>query len=92
MEMDMENAHITKHMLPILPVTTLGNSTAKPPVHAIHFSPILAELARLEKSEVFTRMKTSPEGLSEADAQRRLAEAGPNVIASESIVAGSGGC
>jgi magnesium-transporting ATPase (P-type) len=82
--MGMENApHITKHMLPIPPITTLGNSTAKPPVHAIRFSPILAELARLEKSEVFTRMKTSPEGLSEADAQRRLAEAGPNVIASE---------
>ena len=31
--MGMENApHITKHMLPIPPVTTLGNSTAKPPV------------------------------------------------------------
>ena len=70
-------------MLPIAPVTTLGNSAAKLPVNAIHFSPILAELARLEKSEVFTRMKTSPEGLSEADAERRLAEAGPNVIASE---------
>ena len=82
--MGMENApHITKHMLPIPPVTTLGNSTAKPPVHAIRFSPILAELARLEKSEVFTRMKSSPEGLSEADAESRLAEAGPNVIASE---------
>ena len=82
--MGMENApHIKKHMLPIPPVTTLGNSTAKPPVHAIRFSPILAELARLEKSEVFTRMKSSPEGLSEADAESRLAEAGPNVIASE---------
>ena len=80
----MENApHIPKNMLPIPPVTTLGNSAAKLPVNAIHFSPILAELARLEKSEVFTRMKTSPEGLSEADAKRRLAEAGPNVIASE---------
>ncbi|MGB9275747.1 MAG: HAD-IC family P-type ATPase [Terrimicrobiaceae bacterium] len=53
------------------------------PVNAIHFSPILAELARLEKIEVCTRMKTSPEGLSEADAEKRLAEAGPNVIASE---------
>ena len=80
----MENApHITKNMLPIAPVTISGNAAAKPPANAIHFSPILAELARLEKSEVFTRMKTSPEGLSEADAKRRLVEAGPNVVASE---------
>ena len=80
----MENApHITKNMLPVAPVTTSGKAAAKPPANAIHFSPILAELARLEKSEVFTRMKTSPEGLSEADAEKRLAEAGPNVIASE---------
>ena len=70
-------------MLPIAPVTTSGNAAAKPPSNAIHFSPILAEMARLEKGEVFTRMKTSPEGLSEADAEKRLAEAGPNVIASE---------
>ena len=70
-------------MLPIAPVTTSGKAAAKPPANAIHFSPILAELARLEKSEVFTRMKTSPEGLSEADAKRRLVEAGPNVVASE---------
>ena len=70
-------------MLPIAPVGTSGHAAAKPTANAIHFSPILAELARLEKSEVFTRMKTSSEGLSEADAERRLAEAGPNVIASE---------
>jgi Mg2+-importing ATPase len=80
----MENApHIPKNMLSIPPVTTLGNSAAKLPVNTIHFSPILAELARLEKTEVYTRMKTSAEGLSEADAEKRLAEAGPNVIASE---------
>ena len=79
----MENApHIPKNMLPIAPVPT-GNAAAKPPENAIHFSPILAELARLEKTEAFTRMKTSAEGLSEADAEKRLAEAGPNVIASE---------
>jgi hypothetical protein len=61
MEMGMENApHITKHMLPIPPVTTLGNSTAKPPVHAIRFSPILAEFGAIGKkrslhaNEIFT--------------------------------------
>ena len=70
-------------MLRISPVTTLGNSAVNPQANAIHCAPILTELARLEKGQVFTRMKTSPEGLSEADAEKRLAEAGPNVIASE---------
>ncbi len=50
---------------------------------AIHFSPILAEVARLEKHEVFARMKTSTEGLSEIDALKRLKDAGPNVIAED---------
>ena len=49
----------------------------------IHFSPILAEVARLEKQLVFTRMKTSSEGLSEIDASRRLKVAGLNVIAED---------
>jgi Cation transporter/ATPase, N-terminus len=65
-------------MLPIAPVTTSGNVAAKPPSNAIHFSPILAEWRDWIKGEVFRRMKTSPEGLSEADAEKRLAEAGPN--------------
>jgi hypothetical protein len=52
MEMGMQNApHITKHMLPIPTVTTLGNSTAKPPVHAIRFSPILAEWRDWKKAK-----------------------------------------
>lgn len=56
---------------------------ASPTGEAIHFSPILAEIARLEKDQVFTRMRTSPEGLSNADSAKRLAEAGPNVIAED---------
>jgi Mg2+-importing ATPase len=47
---------------------------------AIHFAPILEELARLETSEVFTRMKTAAAGLSEEEAVRRSAEVGPNVV------------
>jgi Mg2+-importing ATPase len=42
---------------------------------------VLAEAARLETSEVFSRMKTSPQGLSEGEAASRLAEVGPNVVA-----------
>jgi Mg2+-importing ATPase len=55
-----------------------------PPKHAdnsIHFSPILAEVAQLEKSDVFQRMKCTPEGLSDGEAARRWAEVGPNVVA-----------
>jgi Mg2+-importing ATPase len=48
---------------------------------SVHFSPILAEVAHLQTSEVFSRMKTSPEGLSEDEAARRLAESGPNIVA-----------
>ena len=50
---------------------------------AIHFSPLLAELTRVEKGDVFVRMKTSPVGLSEAEAESRLADAGPNLIAED---------
>ena len=35
----------------------------------------------METSQVFRRMKTAPEGLSEDEAASRLAEVGPNVVA-----------
>ncbi len=54
----MENA---PHLLPIAPVPT-GNAAARPPENAIHFSPILAELARLEKTEAFLT-KGAPEAV-----------------------------
>jgi Mg2+-importing ATPase len=49
--------------------------------HAIHFSPILAEVAQLEQTAVFSRMKTAPEGLSIDEAAGRWADVGPNVVA-----------
>jgi Mg2+-importing ATPase len=64
-----------------LPKLTPATSSAKPADKSIHFSPVLAEVAQLETSEVFARMKTSPEGLSEDEAARRWAEVGPNVVA-----------
>jgi len=54
-----------------------------PSRNSIRISPILAELARLESGDVFAKLKTSPNGLSQADAQERLIEHGPNLIASE---------
>lgn len=46
----------------------------------IHFSPILSELLHLEKDAVFTKMQTSPDGLSAEEAGRRLAKVGPNIV------------
>ena len=66
---------LTHHQLIAAKASRTGN--------AIHFSPMLAEVARLEKREVFTRMKTPPEGLSEADALQHLNDIGPNVIAED---------
>lgn len=48
---------------------------------SIHFSPVLAEVAQLETGEVFARMQTAPEGLSEVEAGNRLMDVGPNVVA-----------
>ena len=66
-----------KHLPTLIPPASL----AKPVDQAIRFSPILAEAAAWPTSEVFSRMKTAPEGLSEGEAAGRLAEVGPNVVA-----------
>ena len=58
-------------------VRPLSTASAPP----IHFSPILAEVAQLETSEVFSRLKTSLDGLSDGEAASRLAAVGPNVVA-----------
>ena len=63
-----------------LPKLTPPVSPAKPKDQSIHFSPVLAEVAQLEKSEVFYHMKTTPEGLNGEEAASRLAEVGPNVV------------
>ncbi len=63
--------HLPRHVGPV--------STAS--AQSIHFSPILAEVAQLEASGVFSRMKTSLDGLTDAEASSRLAAVGPNVVA-----------
>jgi hypothetical protein len=64
-----------------MPPKTRSTSVPKLADDSIHFSPVLAEVAQLEKSEVSSRMKTAPEGLSEDEAASRWAEVGPNVVA-----------
>ena len=60
----------------------LGDPEAPPKAvdKSIHFSPILAEVTKVETSEVFSRIKTMAEGLSENEAAHRLGETGPNVV------------
>jgi Mg2+-importing ATPase len=65
-----------------------GTARQKTASHAIHFSPILAELAKMDMSEGFTRMKTAADGLSESEATLRLKEVGPNVVVSEQHIGG----
>ncbi len=60
-----------------------GVSPAKAAHPSIHFSAILSEMAKVESGEVFARMKTAADGLTDAEAARRLEEVGPNVVVSE---------
>src|SRR6201993_4477920 len=55
----------------------------KPKAASIGVSPILTESAYLEKGDVFTKMKTSPGGLTKTEAEERLVKQGPNAVAME---------
>ena len=50
---------------------------------AIQVSPLLIAAARKDAPQVLESLKTSPSGLSQAEAESRLAEHGPNVVAQE---------
>jgi P-type Mg2+ transporter len=56
---------------------------AKPKTRSIGVSPILTELAHIEKADVFTKLKTSLDGLSRTEAESRRAQYGPNAVATE---------
>src|SRR4030088_855837 len=58
-------------------------TTAKPKANSIGVAPILTELAYLENTNIFAKLKTSSEGLSRAEAEKRLVEYGPNAVATE---------
>ena len=64
------------HLPRFLHVLAAGKHTDK----SIHFSPILAEAALLDRAAVLTHMKSAPGGLSGTEADRRLIESGPNVV------------
>src|SRR5271165_1840715 len=58
-------------------------TTAKPKANAIGVSPILTELAYVEKADVLTKLNISSDGLSRAVAEARLVKYGPNAVAME---------
>jgi P-type Mg2+ transporter len=49
----------------------------------IHVSPRLTQIACAEQGDAFAELKTGETGLTEAEAQRRLTEYGPNAVGSE---------
>src|SRR5580692_10931615 len=56
---------------------------ARPKNSAIRVSPLLMESARLERQDVFTKLASRSEGLTAPEAEERLAQHGPNVVAGE---------
>ncbi|HXC25944.1 MAG TPA: magnesium-translocating P-type ATPase [Gemmatimonadaceae bacterium] len=54
-----------------------------PSTSAIRVSPELTELGHLDPADVLHRLETSPRGISEVDAARRLARYGPNEVAAQ---------
>jgi P-type Mg2+ transporter len=70
-------------MISNLQISAPHQPAAKPKAASIGVSPMLTESAYLEKSDVFAKFKTSPAGLTKAEAEERLIEHGPNAVALE---------
>ncbi len=69
--------------MPILSTGVLPRRFPQRPGQAISVSPQLLEAAGQEADEALKKLSTSAAGLSEEEAERRLAEYGPNVVAQE---------
>ena len=65
----------------------VGRPPEQPPrAHgAIRVSPLLLEAAAADAEALYRKLGTSADGLTEEEAQRRLAEHGPNVIVSDNL-------
>jgi Mg2+-importing ATPase len=50
---------------------------------AIQVSPLLVEAASIDPAQVLEKLQTSPRGLTQEEAERRLEKYGPNVVAQE---------
>jgi P-type Mg2+ transporter len=68
-------------MTAVLPKRWLASD--KHSVSTIHVSPIVAESAALATADVYTKLKSRPEGLTTSEAQARLEQYGLNVLAKD---------
>ena len=67
--------------VPVLTKTpSAGGRKEKKPIRV---SPALVEAAGAEASDVFARLRSRPEGLTESEAEERLEKMGPNVLAKD---------
>ena len=62
----------------VLPKRSIPSHDREKPALDVH--PLVAEVASLPAGEVYTRLRSRPEGLSEAEAAARLIAEGPNVL------------
>src|SRR5271166_2736054 len=65
------------------PATKRSLSRGQKPASNIQVAPLLLECADCEPEAVFARLQTSREGLSSVQAEERLTQHGPNVVAGE---------
>src|SRR5262249_30054398 len=69
--------------MPILPIVELAKRTPQRLSPGIRVSPLLVEAAATDAEEVLRKLQTSNQGLSQEEAERRLAEYGPNLVTQE---------
>ena len=72
--------------MPILPTFILPKNiltALRSPSNQIQPSSLLAEMAKSDPEQVFRSLDTTENGLSEAEAERRAEQYGPNVVAQE---------
>jgi P-type Mg2+ transporter len=67
----------------LLPTVMLPRKLQQRPSTCIHVSPQLLEAAASDLTRVFQMCETSPTGLTEEEAERRLEQYGPNVVTQE---------
>ncbi len=71
----------------ILPTSVLPKvllrSMEKKSFQKIQVSPELLEAAKLSPEELFQKLQSSPQGLTQEEAQRRLEQYGPNTLGQE---------
>jgi Mg2+-importing ATPase len=69
-------------LIPLLSIIPKKLGDPKPPAD-LRVSPQLKEISVIEADDVFQKLQTSKDGLPQKEAERRLKEYGPNVVAQD---------